>query len=119
LRLRHAVIYIAAVLTLLYAFAPYDHQLAIARFVIAHSAGWSSAGSLSTLLFGYLPMGFLVMLATLLTWRQTRRRDAGLLDAGGKLLLEAEVSWLFSFAAAFTVTGFLSRWAGSMIVAYL
>jgi hypothetical protein len=119
LRLRHAVIYVAGMLTLLYAFAPYDNQLAIVHFVIAHSAGPSSAGSLNTLLFGYLPMGVLAILAMLLTWRQTRRRDAGLLDTRGKLLLEAEVSWLFSFGAAFTVTAFLCRWGGSMIVAYL
>jgi hypothetical protein len=119
LRLRHAIIYVAGMLTLLYAFAPYDNQLAIMHFVIAHSAGPSSAGSLNTLLFGYLPIMVLAMLAMLLTWRQMRRRDAGLLDARGKVLLEAEVSWLFSFGAAFTVTAFLCRWGGSMIVAYL
>jgi hypothetical protein len=118
-RLRHAAIYVAGILTLLYAFAPYDHQLAIVRCVLAHSAGRSSAGSLNTLLFGYLPMVVLATLTLLLTWRQMRRRDAGLLDASGKLLLEAELSWLFSFGAAFTVTAFLCRWAGSMIIAYL
>jgi hypothetical protein len=119
LRLRHALIYLVAIVTLLYAFAPYDNQLAIMRFVTAHSAGRSSGGSLSMLLFGYLPLGTLSLLAMLLTWRQMQRRDAGLLDARETLLLEAEVSWLFSFAAAFMVTAFLCRWGGSMIVAYL
>ena len=71
------------------------------------------------LLFGYLPLGILALIAMLLTSRQMRRRDAGLLDARETLLLKAEVSWLFSFAAAFMVTAFLCRWGGSMIVAYL
>lgn len=119
LQLRHALIYLVAIVTLLYAFAPYDNQLAIIRFVTAHSAGRSSAGSLSMLLFGYLPLGILALIAMLLTSRQMRRRDAGLLDARETLLLKAEVSWLFSFAAAFMVTAFLCRWGGSMIVAYL
>lgn len=119
LRLRHAVLYLVGILTLLYAFAPYQNQLAILRFVTAHSAGRSSAGSLSALLFGYLPLVALVMLAMLLTWRQMRRRDAGLLGPDETLLLEAETSWLFSFAAAFATAVFLCRWAGSMIVAYL
>ncbi|PXA99084.1 hypothetical protein DMC47_05235, partial [Nostoc sp. 3335mG] len=119
LRLRHAVLYLVGILTLLYAFAPYENQLAILRFVTAHSAGRSSAGSLGALLFGYLPMVALVMLAMLLTWRQMRRRDAGLLRPEETLLLEAETAWLFSFAAAFAMAVFLCRWAGSMIVAYL
>lgn len=119
LRLRHAVLYLVGILTLFYAFAPYENQLAILRFVTAHSAGRSSAGSLGALLFGYLPMVALVMLAMLLTWRQMRRRDAGLLRPRETLLLEAETSWLFSFAAAFAMAVFLCRWAGNMIVAYL
>lgn len=119
LRLRHALIYFVAIVTLLYGFAPYDNQLAIIRFVTAHSAGRSSAGSLSMLLFGYLPLGVLATVAMLLTWRQMQRRNAGLLDARETLLLEAEVSWLFSFATAFTVTTFLCRWGGSMIVSFL
>ncbi|MEN3745529.1 hypothetical protein TPR58_00010 [Sphingomonas sp. HF-S3] len=119
LRLRHAVLYAVGILTLLYAFAPYQNQLAILRFVTAHSAGRSSAGSLGVLLFGYLPMVALGMLAMLLTWRQMRRRDAGLLRPDETLLLEAETSWLFSYAAAFAMAVFLCRWAGSMIMAYL
>ena len=113
------LIHLVGIVTLVYAFAPYDNQLAIIHFVRAHSAGPSSAGSLSALLFGYLPIVVLAGLAMLLTQRQMRRRDAGLLDARGKLPLEAEVTWLFSFGAAFTVTAFFCRWGGSMIVAYL
>jgi len=119
LRLRHALIYLVGVTTLVYVFAPYDNQRAIVRFLIAHSAGPSSAGSLSELIFGYVPMAFLAALAMILTSRQMRRRDAGLLDAHEKLVLQAELSWLFSFAAAFTLTMFLCRWVGSMTLAYL
>lgn len=119
LRVRHALMHLVAIVALLYGFAPYDNQLVIIRFVTAHSASRSSAGSLNMTLFGYLPLGIMVLLAMLLTWRQMRRRDAGLLDARGTLLLEAEVCWLFSFAAAFAVTAFLCRWGGSMIAAHL
>ena len=119
MRLRHALIYLVGVATLVYVFAPYDNQRAIVRFLIAHSAGPSSAGSLSELIFGYVPMAFLAALAMILTSRQMRRRDAGLLDAHEKLVLQAELSWLFSFAAAFTLTMFLCRWVGSMTLAYL
>ncbi len=119
LRLRHMITYLVSIVTLLYGFAPYDNQLAIIQFVSTHSAGPSSVGSLGMLLFGYLPIVVLAVLAMLLTQRQMRQRDAGLLDARGMLLLEAEVTWLFSFGAAFTVTSFLCRWGGSMIVHYL
>ena len=101
LRVRHMLIYLVGIVTLVYAFAPYDNQLAIIHFVTAHSAGPSSAGSLSALLLGYLPIVVLAGLAMLLTQRQMRRGNAGLLDAREKLLLEAEVTWLFSFGAAF------------------
>lgn len=119
LRLRHALIYIVATATLLYAFAPYENQLAIARFLNAYSAGRTSAGSLALLTFGYLPMAGLSALAVLLTYRQMRRRDTGLLDARQTLLLEAETTWLFSFAAAMVMAALFCRVAGGMIVAYL
>jgi hypothetical protein len=119
LRLRHAFMYAVGLATLLYVFASYADQLAIARFIVRHSAGSSSAGSLSSLLFVYLPMVWLSGLAMLLTFRQMRRRDAGLLGAREKLLLDAETSWLFSFAAAFTTTSMLCNWTGSMIVQHL
>jgi hypothetical protein len=118
-RLRHGLIYLLAVATILYAFAPYEHQLRIVRFVAAHSAGGASAGSLSALLFGYLPMVLTVGIAMLLTHRGMRRLDAGLLDQRAALMLRAETVWLFSFAAAFTTTVFLCRIIGGLIVAYL
>jgi cytochrome bd-type quinol oxidase subunit 2 len=90
--LRHVLIYFVGILTLLYAFVPYDNQLAVARFITVYSAGLSSSGTMSMLLFGYLPMAVVVLLAISLTWRQLRRRDAGLLDARGKLILEAEMT---------------------------
>lgn len=119
IRLRHALIYTIAIATLLYAFAPYEHQLAIIRFLGAHSAGRASAGSLAMLIFGYLPIGVLVALAMLLTHRQMRLQDAGQLDERGQLLLKAEQLWLFSFAAAFAVAVLLCRLAGGLIVQYL
>jgi hypothetical protein len=119
LRLRHALITLLGIATLFYAFAPYENQRAIVHFIWAHSAGRGSAGSLSSILFGYLPMAGTAALAMLLTWRQMKRRDAGLLDERATMMLEAETNWLFSFGAAFTVTALLCRMAGSMIVAYL
>jgi hypothetical protein len=119
LRLRHAFMYVVGIATLLYVFASYADQLAIARFIVRHSMGSASAGSLGSLLFVYLPMVLLSGLAMLLTCRQMRRRDAGLLDAREKQLLEAETAWLFSFAGGFTMTGMLCNWTGNMIVQYL
>ncbi len=119
LRVRHAFIYFVSIGTLLYAFAPYHHQLAIVRFVATHSVGGSSVGILNILLFGYVPLIMLVGLTMLLTWRQTRRRDAGLLDTRERLVLEAETSWLFSFGLAFAGTTLLCRSAGSMIAVHL
>jgi hypothetical protein len=119
LRVRHGFIYFVGIGTLLYAFAPYEHQLAIVRFVATHSVGRSSAGSLTMLLFGYVPLMMLAGLTMLLTWRQMRRRDAGLLDTSERLVLEAETSWLFSFGLAFAATTLLCRLAGSMIAVHL
>ncbi len=119
LRLRHAVIYIVGIVTLLSAFVPCGHQLAINGFLVRYSAGRSSAGSLAALVFGYTPIVILSLLAMALTHRQMRRRDAGLLDARAGVLLEAEINWLFAFAAAFVAALFLCRFGGSMIVAYL
>ncbi|KPF49392.1 hypothetical protein IP65_20295 [Novosphingobium sp. AAP1] len=116
LRVRHFLIYLVGIVTILYVFAPYSNQIAIVRFLLANSAGRASAGSLSALVFGFVPMVTLTVLIGLLTRRQMKRRDAGLLDADGKALLDAETSWLFSFVAAFIAIMFLCRWAGGMIV---
>lgn len=116
LRVRHLFVHLVGITTLIYSFAPYDNQRAIARFVMSSSAGRASAGSLTMLVFGYLPMTALAVAAMLLTYRQLRRRDAGLLDAAETMVFEAEVSWLFSFAAAFAVTAVLCRWVGGMIL---
>ena len=119
LRLRHSLTYVIGIITVLYLFAPFEHQRAIASFVIKHSAGRSSAGSLSTMLFGLLPLLVTTMLAILLTYRQMHRRDAGLLDAHETLLLEAETIWLFSFGAALAMTMLLCKVAGGMVLAHL
>jgi hypothetical protein len=119
LRARHALMYAAGAAALLFAFLPYDHQLRFTRFVALHSIGSASAGSLSSLLFVYLPMLVLRGLAMLLTARRMRQRNVGLLDGRHALLLAAEVNWLFAFAAAFTMTALLCRMLGSAIVAYL
>lgn len=119
LRLRHALIYLIGIATLLYVFSPMEHQRAIARFIIGHSAGRSSAGSLTTLLVAYLPMVVIAALAMLLTHRQMRRRNAGLLQPQERLLLAAETNWLFSFGLAFGLVALLCKVGGGMVLAHL
>jgi hypothetical protein len=119
LRIRHAIFYLAAPLVLLALFLPYDKQVQIGHFIARHSAGRSSAGSLAGILFGYLPMGALVGIIMLLTYRQMRRRDAGLLAAPQQLVLIAELNWLFAYAAAFPAALLIGRMAGGAIVAFL
>ncbi len=105
--------------TLLFIFLPYENQLAIGRFVTHNSRGSASAGSLSMLLFAWLPLLLLVLLSMLLLSREMRRRDAGLLDDEAKLLLSAEMKWLFAFATAFAMTMLLCRMFGSVIIRHL
>ncbi|MGE8233785.1 MAG: hypothetical protein ACN6OR_10390 [Stenotrophomonas sp.] len=119
LRARHAGFLLTGMATLLFIFLPYDNQLAISGFLARNSAGRASAGSLSMLLFAWLPLLSLSLLSMLLLSRQMRRRDAGLLDAGAKLVLTAETNWLFSFAAAFAMTMLLCRLFGTMVMRYL
>lgn len=119
LRLRHGAMLLLGVAALLYAFLPFANQIAIGRFLVGHSAGRVSAGSLGTLLFGYLPMLALAFVSMLLLSRQFRRRDAGLLTDEQKLLLAAEMNWLFAYATAFGATMLLCRIFGAMIVQYL
>jgi hypothetical protein len=119
LRARHALMYAAGAAALLFAFLPYNHQLQFTRFVAQHSVGSASAGSVSAILFVYLPIVALCGLAMLLTAGQMRRHKAGSLDKREALLLAAELNWLFAFAAAFTMTVLFCRLLGGAIVAYL
>ncbi|HDS1831216.1 TPA: hypothetical protein RNT04_003462 [Stenotrophomonas maltophilia] len=113
-RLRHAVLYVLGIATLLLVFLPHDNQAAFSAFIGRYSAGRASAGSLTMLVFAWLPLLTLMGVCMLLLRRQFRLRDAGLLDVVGKRLLSAESHWLFSFAAAFAATAFLCRLIGSV-----
>lgn len=119
LRLRHALMYLLGMVILIMTFAPYDNQISIGHWIHRFGAGSASRGSLSGLVFVYLPMLVFCALAMLLTYRQMKRRDAGALDAIKALELKAELNWLFSFAAAFAVSSLLCRFAGSMILGYM
>lgn len=119
LRLRHLGFLLLGMATLLFIFLPFENQLAIGGFLARHSAGRASAGSLSMLIFAWLPLLLLGGLSMLLLSRQMRHRDAGQLTAEGKLLLAAEVNWLFSFATAFAMTMLLCRLFGAMVVRYV
>ena len=116
LRLRHALTYLLGILTLTYVFLPYQNQLGLARFINMYSAGHASARGLNSIVFFYLPMASMMTLAALMTWRQLRRRDAGLLNEQEKKLLTAEINWLFSFGAAYVMAVVLCRFAGGLIV---
>ena len=119
LRLRHAVMYLVGIALLIVTFAPYGHQAMIAHFLDRFSAGTASRGSLASLVFDYIPLLVFCGLAGLLTYRQLERRNAGQLDAAQALEVDAEVNWLFSYGAAFSIAAFLCRWAGSMLLAFL
>jgi hypothetical protein len=119
LRLRHAAMHVVGATVLIATFARYGNQHAIGHLLDRFSAGPASRGSLASLLFDYVPLAAFAALAILLTHRQMKKRDAGRLDARQSLLLDAELNWLFAFAAAFTIAGLLCRFAGSMIIAYL
>lgn len=118
MRVRHVLIHLVGMAILLITFAPYGNQRAIVHLLHRFSAGTASYGSLAGLLFGYVPLALFCLLAMLLTQRQMKRRDAGLLDAEQSLVLNAEVNWLFSFGAAFLIAALLCRFAG-MIIRYL
>jgi hypothetical protein len=111
--------YLGAAAGMLFAFLPYDHQLKFTRFAAQHSAGAASAGSLNSILFVYMPMLGLCGLAMLLTAQETRRHKVGLLDKPRALVLVAQLTWLFAFAAALTMTVLFCRLIGGAIVVSL
>lgn len=119
LRLRHVLVHVLGIATLIYIFLPYDNQLFFARVINQYSGGRASAGSLNSLMFFYLPLAAVMGLAALLTWNQMRRRDAGLLNDQEKTLLQAETNWLFSWGAAFVMAALFCRFSGSMILRFL
>lgn len=113
--LRHGLMYLAAMTILVITFAPYQHQVRIASFLDRFSAGSASHGTLSGIAFLHAPMALFCVFAILVTHRQMKRRDAGGLDATRTIELDAEVNWLFAFAATFGTAAFLCHFAGSMI----
>lgn len=119
LRVRHVLVHMLGIATLIYLFLPYANQLFFARVVSQYSSGRASAGSLNSLIFFYLPFAAVMGITVLLTWRQVRRRDAGLLNDHEKKVLEAETTWLFSWGAAFIMALLFCRFSGSMITRFL
>lgn len=119
LRIRHTIFYALAISGLLFSFMPYQHQLAVLKFMVNISSGSATLRQLPGLLFGYLPMFFFALCAIMLTHRQQRRRDAGLLSIRERLLLRAEINWLMSFGVALASVILLSQLFGSMIVSRL
>lgn len=118
-RLRHWLARLLGIAVLLLFFLPYRNQTAIEQFLIAHSSGRASAGSLAGLLFLYLPFSLIMGLIMALTWRRMKRRDAGLLSTRDSLLLDAELTWLFSFGATMMIAIFLCYFAGNLITSFL
>ena len=119
LRLRHGLFYLLAIAGLLFSFMPYENQIAISRFMVEISSGSATRRQLTGLLFGYLPMILFALLALALIHRQQRRRDADLLDARERLLLRAEMNWLFSFGVALGSVILFSQVFGNMIITRL
>lgn len=119
LSIRHLVLHTVAVGTLFYIFLPFDNQLAIGSYLFHHSAGRASAGKLSLLLFGFVPLTILLALSMFLLRRQMKNRDAGLLDDDQKLLLAAELNWLFSYATSVATTMWLCRLLGGIVTRHL
>lgn len=119
LRLRHGLFYLLAIAGLLFSFMPYEHQIAISHFMAEIGSGSATRRQLTGLLFGYLPMILFALLALALVHRKQRRRDAGLLDARERLLLRAEMNWLFSFGAALGSVILFSQVFGNMIITRL
>lgn len=119
LQLRHGLFYLLAIAGLLFGFMPYEHQIAIAHFMGEIGSGSATRRQLTGLLFGYLPMILFALLAVALVHRQQRRRDAGLLDVSERLLLRAEINWLFSFGVALGCTILFSQIFGNLIITRL
>lgn len=119
LQVRHRIFYLLAIGGLLFSFVPYQHQAAILQFMINISSGSATLRQLPGLLFGYLPMIFFTLCTLLLTHRQQRRREGGLLNYRERLLLRAETNWLMSFGIALATVILLSQVFGSMIISRL
>ncbi|WP_295378295.1 hypothetical protein [uncultured Pseudacidovorax sp.] len=119
LRARHALLYVLTLAGLLYGFMPYEHQVELVRLVWRLGSGTATRRQLPVLLFGYLPLVVFGLLAVALTHRQRRRRDAGRLDARARLVLRAEMNWLWAFATAATMTILMLQFFGQLIVATL
>lgn len=119
LRARHALLYVLTLAGLLYGFMPYEHQVELVRLVWRLGSGTATRRQLPMLLFGYLPLVVFGLLAVALTHRQRRRRDAGRFDARARLVLRAEMNWLWAFATAATMTILMLQFFGQLIVAKL
>ncbi|WP_295534581.1 hypothetical protein [uncultured Pseudacidovorax sp.] len=119
LRARHALLYVLTIAGLLYGFMPYEHQVELLRAIWRLGSGTATRRQLPVLLFGYLPLAVFGLLAVVLTHRQRGRREAGLLDARERLVLQAEINWLCAFAMAATMAILLLQFVGQLIVAKL
>ncbi|WP_313012745.1 hypothetical protein [Brevundimonas sp.] len=118
-RLLYSALYVVGILSLLAAYAPIGHQEGLAAFLERFSAGRASFTSLATLIVIFLPMAISFALLAPLVERDSRRLNAGLADAAEVLRLQAKQEWLFSFATAFVMTGFLAFFAGNLILSFL
>ena len=118
-RLLYTALYAIGILSLVAAYAPIGHQEGLAAFLDRFSAGRASFTSLATLIVIFLPMAISFAILAPLVERDSRRLNAGLADAAEILRLRAKQEWLFSFATAFVMTGFLAFFAGNLILSFL
>ncbi len=118
-RLLYASLYAVGILSLIAAYAPIDHQAWLAGLLARFSAGRESFSSLARLVVIYLPMMVsLAIIAPFVEWDRRRLED-GVVDREEALRLQAKREWLFAFAAAFVMTGFIAFVAGTMILGFL
>ena len=59
----------------------------------------------------------LAIIAPFVEWDRRRLED-GVVDGEEALRLQAKREWLFAFAAAFVMTGFIAFVAGNMILGF-
>ena len=90
----------------------------LAGLLSRFSAGRESFTSLARLIVIYLPMMVsLAIIAPFVEWDRRRLED-GVVDGEEALRLQAKREWLFAFAAAFVMTGFIAFVAGNMILGF-
>jgi len=118
-RLLYVSLYAVGILSLIAAYAPIDHQAWLAGLLGRFSAGRESFSSLARLVVIYLPMIVSLAIIAPFVERDRRRLEEGVVDDREALRLQAKREWLFAFAAAFVMTGFIAFVAGNMILSFL